>query len=58
MLTEPKINPTVLAKECGIIDRRMGEGDGRLINWETFWELVEKRYYKNKCLRMAKNANT
>lgn len=57
--TDEKINPTVLAKDCNILNIRPGEGDGRLINWEIFWELVEKTYWKNriKISLECKNAN-
>lgn len=51
METNVKINPTMLARELGIREDKIGEGDGALINWETFWELVEKAYWRNKTRR-------
>lgn len=48
-MEEPRINPTVLARELGIREHKnRGEGDGSLINWEIFWELVEKAYWRNR----------
>lgn len=48
---EPEtLNPTVLAKDCGVRYIRAGEGDGKLLNWETFWDLVEKTYWRNRAL--------
>jgi hypothetical protein len=48
---EPPLNPTVLAQQLGIREHKSGEGDGKLINWETFWELVEKAYWRNRTRR-------
>ena len=45
---EETINPTVLANQLGIRNTLPGEGNGRLLTWEEFWDLVEATYWKNK----------
>lgn len=48
---EPPFNPTTLAKEFGIRNHKPGEGDGRLITWEDFWNMLERTYWRRRVER-------
>ena len=43
------VNPTTLACQLGIREDLVGFGQGHMLNWEEFWELVEKAYWRNRC---------
>lgn len=48
---EKPLNPTVLANDLGIREHLPDEGDGKMLNWEDFWELVKKAYWRNRTRR-------
>ena len=46
---ETPVNPTTLAMEFQLRGL-VGFGQGHLVSWEDFWELLEQAYWRNRCL--------